>query len=361
MGCCSQDFKAQTGELMVAGQLIGPGRPPFIVAEIGGNHGGDEALAERMIQAAADSGASAVKFQAYRTSEFLSRLSPYYKELVSEELDFDSLGRLVARAHELGLGAGLTVFDRDGLELALDCEADFIKISSGDLTNYPLLALAAGVPKPLFLSTGASWESEVRAALAVCVPAARRLVVLHCCSLYPAPEEAANLAVMDRWLHSGLAAGYSDHCLGIGAARGAAALGAWVLEKHFTIDSTLPGGDNSISIGPEELRRLVGWAADVDKRGGEARQASSRPWWGQAEKKPHLLEVPVRLAIRRAVVASRDLPEGQVLGFNDLALRRPPPSLNFFGPQDYGRLPGRILRRPLAEGAPLMESDLYDG
>lgn len=348
-------------EINVAGRMVEAGRPALLVAEIGGNHGGDVQLAGRLVAAAAGAGADAVKFQAYRTHDFLSRLSPYYEELAAEELSFADLASLVGLAHEKGLGAGLTVFDEAGLRLAEECGADFLKISSGDLTNHQLLAKAAGVEKPLFISTGAADEGEVREALAICALAESRLVVMQCAALYPAPPETVNLAVLARWRGEGLAAGYSDHVLGLEAANAALSLGALVLEKHFTVDQALPGGDNSISALPcdlTELRRLVS-TADPGRRAISLPSAEISPvMWGSAEKQAHPLEIPVRPIIRRAVLAAADLQAGRMLCRADLALRRPPTAEGLLGPQEYERVPGRVLKRDVPEGTPLTWADL---
>ena len=327
--------------IQVGRRTIGPGRPALLVAEIGGNHGGDPGLAARMVSAAAGAGAGAVKFQAYRTPSFLSRQSPYYDELALEELTFERLAALVAQAHELGLAAGLTAFDEAGLHLAEECGADFIKVSSGDLTNHGLLALAARARRPLFVSTGAADDDEITAALRVLQPAEDRVVLLQCASLYPAPLEAANLAVMARWLGEGRAAGYSDHVLGQQAAIMALSLGAMVLEKHFTIDQALPGGDNSLSALPPDFRQLARW---VELRG---------TIWGSRLKKPHPLEETMRPVIRRAVLAARDLRAGRPITPDDLALMRPPPAEELLGPECIILLVGRVLKADLAEGSPL--------
>lgn len=333
----------------VGERLLGPGRPALLAAEIGGNHAGDPELAGRMVEAAAACGAGAVKFQAYRTADFLSPLSPYYDELAAEELPFEQLAALLARARGLGLAAGLTVFDPSGLDLAREGRADFIKISSGDLNNGPLLEPAARAGRPLFVSTGAAEAGEVAEALELLAPARERLVLLQCAALYPAPPEAANLEVMVDWLAAGLAAGYSDHVLGPAAAEAALTLGAQVLEKHFTLDRGLPGGDNAISAQPEEFARLANWAQLCLRLRGRGR------------KEPHPLEMAMRPLIRRAVTAARDLPAGHRLAAEDLALLRPPPAAEGLEPKQLPRLPGRRLKRPLVKGAPLAWADLDDG
>jgi sialic acid synthase SpsE len=334
-------------DIQVGKRLLGPGRPALLVAEIGGNHGGDPALAAALVRAAAAAGAGAVKFQAYQAPALLSRASPYFEELAAEELSFESLASLVRLGRELGLATGLTVFDEAGLDLARTEGADFLKISSGDLTHHRLLARAAAAGLPVFISTGAGDETEVEAALKVLAPA--RLVVLQCASLYPAPPDSANLAVMAGWLARGLAAGYSDHGLGLSAARLALALGARVLEKHFTLVRTLPGGDNFLSATPEEFRRLADW------------EEEARILTGDRTKRVQPGEKDIRPLIRRAVLAARALPAGTRLAPEDLALPRPPAAgPGLWGPEGLDLAIGRTLASPLAEDAPLTRADLAD-
>ena len=334
-------------DIQVGGRLLGPGRPALLVAEIGGNHGGDPALAAALVRAAAAAGAGGVKFQAYRAPALMSRASPYFQELAAEELPFEALAELVRLGRDLGLVTGLTVFDEAGLDLARTAGADFIKIASGDLTHHRLLARASAGGRPLFVSTGAGDADEVEAALAVLAP--DRTVILQCTALYPAPPASANLAVMAGWLARGLAAGFSDHGLGLAAARLALALGALVLEKHFTLVRTLPGGDNAISATPEELRRLAGWAEEVCiLTGGRAKRVQPG-------------EEAVRPLIRRAVLAARALPAGTRLAPGDLALKRPPAAgPDLWGPEGLDAAVGRRLSRPLAQDEPLTGSHLAD-
>ncbi|MDR3038741.1 MAG: N-acetylneuraminate synthase family protein [Candidatus Adiutrix sp.] len=336
-------------EIQVGDRLLGPGRPALLVAEIGGNHGGDPALAEILVRAAARAGAGAVKFQAYRARSFLSPLSPYYRDLAAEELPFATLAALVRLGQSLGLAAGLTVFDEEGLALAETAGADFLKISSGDLTHHRLLARAAEAGRPLFLSTGAGEEAEVEAALAVLAPVRERLVVLQCTALYPAPPVSANLAVLARRLGCGPAAGYSDHVPGLDASRLALSLGALVLEKHFTTDRSRPGGDNALSATPEEFRQLADWAEEVVLL------------TGSPVKRVQPGEEAVRPLIRRALVLTRDRPAGAGLTSADLALKRPPAAgPGLLGPDQLEPVLGRVLKRALAEGAALTKDDLAD-
>jgi sialic acid synthase SpsE len=328
---------------------LGPSQ--LLVAEIGTNHGGDPSLAEAMILAAAGSGADAVKLQAYQAESFLHPESPYFDELKAEELPFEAISRLVAEARRRGLLAGLTVFGPEGLELAERCRADFVKISSGDLTYLSLLKVAAKSPRRLMLSTGASCEAEMRRALMM----APKAVILQCASLYPAPPEAVNLAVLDRWLSEGLEAGLSDHSLTIEASVWALRMGARVVERHFTVDRSLPGGDNAISSLPEDFRALREAAKLGPLTKKERLDLASRPFWGDPVKRAQPGEDP--LLIRRALVALRDLAPGERAGPPGAAWLRPPGRLNSapFGP---GREEAPMLSKSVPKGTVILESDL---
>ena len=328
--------------IKIGKRILASGQAALMIAEIGGNHGGDPKLAEEMIKSAAAANAGAVKFQAYQTKKFLSRQSPYYDELAQEELPFEEILRLARFAQKLDMAAGISVFDEDGIRLAQDGQLDFIKISSGDLTHLPLLEKAAVSQKPLFVSTGAALAAEVAEALAALDPA-QELVLMQCAALYPAPLESANLAVLAEWQKNGFLTGFSDHTLGLKAAQAALTLGIVVLEKHFTSDRNLPGGDNAISILPEDFKKLVNWAELCPIL------------WGQKEKAPHPLELEMRPKIQRVLVAAKDLKQGQILQQEDLGFMRPPDDAakSFFKPGQLKTVLGKELKNSISAGMPL--------
>jgi N-acetylneuraminate synthase/N,N'-diacetyllegionaminate synthase len=326
------------------------------VAEIGGNHNGDQKKARLLVQAAKNVGAGAVKFQAYRTKFFLHPMCPYRKDLAREELSFAALTDLVALAHDLGLLAGLTVFGPEGLDLALKAKADYLKISSGDLNYHQLIKAAGQIPLPLVISTGASFEKEVAATL-VLLPTPP--IVLQCASLYPAPQATSNLAVLAKWLDLGRTAGFSDHCLDIIPSIAASFSGAVMIEKHFTLDKSWPGGDNFMSASPDEfasLRRRTSKPVDpIIAKKTRLTLKKKRPiLWGQATKKPQPGENP-RL-IRRWAIAAKNLVKGQKLSQNDVIFQRTPlwPT-PLLGPvEPWAEL---VLVRDLAKGEPVARAD----
>lgn len=274
-----------------------------IVLEIGGNAMGDLKLAEEMVRQASKCAIWAVKFQAYRVRDFIHRDNPAYEELLGEEMDFGDLASLIKLSHDLSLRCGITVFDPSGIDLAHRAGADFIKLSSGDINYLYLLKALSRSQLPLVLSTGASSQSEVDRALSLFDKPP--LALLQCSSIYPCAKEDINLSVMDNWLNLGLPAGLSDHSLGIDASILALQMGAVMVEKHFTTDPKLPGGDNSMSIDPRLAEDLSLWekAPKLDP--------SESPYWGKKLKKPLSQERPD--LIRRHAVAGKDLKKGAPL------------------------------------------------
>ncbi|MDR1608857.1 MAG: N-acetylneuraminate synthase family protein [Deltaproteobacteria bacterium] len=301
-------------------------KTPLVVAEIGGNHAGDPQKARLLCQAAQKAGAGAIKFQAYQTKRFIHPQNPYYAELAQEELPFKVLKELLAFSRDLGLKTGLTVFGPEGLDLALEAKADYIKISSGDLTYHPLIRLASQLPLPLVISTGASSHREVEAARSICP---KSTIILQCAALYPAPLSALNLAVMAEWLRKGLKAGFSDHGLEIEPAIAALRLGAAMVEKHFAIDRDWPGGDNAMSSLPEDFQKLA-LLAQKPPEPPESEEffqkiAKDPPiFWGNSQKGPLPGENPS--LIRRWAVAAKPLAKGQELKPEDILFQRTPPS-----------------------------------
>ncbi|MFH1140032.1 MAG: N-acetylneuraminate synthase family protein [Pseudomonadota bacterium] len=312
----------------LGGLEIGEGRPALVVAEIGGNAGRDMELALKMIDAAQKAGAAAVKFQAYRTSRFLARDSRYYDELAEEELSPEDLAAARAFAEARGLAFISSAFDFDSLACLARLDVAAVKIASGDIDNFPLLEAAAALGKPIILSTGASDLAETAAAVSFIKGlGVRKLVLLHCTTLYPCPDDQANLRsipfLKERF---NLPVGFSDHTLGIEAPLAALALGAVLIEKHFTVDRGLPGGDNSMSCLPDELAALARGAHRIDRMlGGFAKVPSP----GESE---------MRTAIRRSLAAGRDIKAGETFSRENIDFKRPAQGLR---PEDFYRLKGR--------------------
>jgi len=323
----------------------------LIVAEIGNNHEGNFEIAKELVRQAAASGVAAVKFQTFSTEYFTSRSDPArFARLKSFELSHEQFTELAELARSLGLLFISTPLDL-GSAAFLDPIVDAFKIASGDNDYYPLLADVAGRNKPLIISTGASDLPQVSRTVRFVADqwkknaAPGQLALLHCVSSYPVPIEQANLLAIP-FLAENFAypIGYSDHTRGIEAALLAVALGARLIEKHFTLDQQFSDfRDHQLSADPAEMRTLVQAVA----------QASLM--LGKFEKRIQPCEEPLTTAIRRSIVAGADLPAGHRLAFADLTWIRP---AGEFGPGDEDQLIGKVLKRAVRFGEQLGRADV---
>lgn len=335
----------------VGPRTIGPGAPCFVAVEVGLNHNGDVDLAHRMVDAAADAGADGVKFQNYRTEDFISDRSITYSYLSGGrtvvETQFEMFKRyelptavwaeLRDHCAERGVVFFSTPTGESGLDDLLELGVQLLKNGSDYLLHAPLVRAMARSGIPTVLSTGMATEEEVATAVGEFRAAGgERLVLLHCTSSYPTPPSDVNLRAIPRLAETfACPVGLSDHTDGVVAALGAVALGACFLEKHFTLDKSLPGPDHRFSADPAELRELVDSVRTLEQSLGEATIA------------PAPSELAGRNDFRLSCVAARDLAAGAVLSDEDIAFRRPGTGLP---PTEAHRLVGRTLQRDLRAG-----------
>lgn len=325
----------------------------LIVAEIGNNHEGNFAVASDLVRRAAECGVGAVKFQTFRTDYYVSRGdASRYARLKSFELSFSQFEGLARLARSLGLQFVSTPLDLASAEF-LEGIVDAFKIASGDNTFYPLIGRVARSGKPMIVSAGLTDIEQIAGTVAFVKEQWRahgiagQLAVLHCVSSYPVPPEQANLLAL-RALAERLdcEVGYSDHTIGVEACMIAVALGARIIEKHFTLDKHYSDfRDHQLSADPPEMSQLV-------RRVGQVVAMLGRP-----EKVVQPAEAAVAPAARRSIVAATDLPRGHRLTWRDLTWIRPAVGL---APGEEGQLVGRVLKRDLAFGEPVLPSDLEE-
>jgi N-acetylneuraminate synthase/N,N'-diacetyllegionaminate synthase len=341
----------------IAGRTIGEFQPVFIVAEAGINHNGSEEIALRMIEAAVRNGADAIKFQSFRAERLISRLAatPVAERIVNQqawfelfkslELGVEAHRRLKSCADSLGITFLSTPFDEEMADLLQELEVPAFKIASGDLTHEPLLGHVAAKGKPVLLSTGMSNLDEVRRAVQfIQRNGAQSVALLHCVSEYPAAPETLNLrAIRTLQQEFELPVGFSDHSDRSFFCIAAVAAGACIIERHFTLDRTLPGPDQALSMDPEELRCTVEQIRLLEMA------------LGDGIKHPTPREMDARVLGRRSIVVRADLPAGQVLDMNLLDMRRPGDGIPS---TDIERVLGRRLARALPAGKVLEWSDL---
>ncbi|MCQ9206954.1 MAG: N-acetylneuraminate synthase [Omnitrophica bacterium] len=297
----------------------------FIIAEAGVNHNGDMDIAERLIDCAVRAKADAVKFQAFKAERLILRnapKAPYQLQTTdSSESQFEMLeklevtkeqsARLKGYCENKGIIFLITPFDESSLEELDDLDPAAYKVSSTDITNFPFLKRIAKKQKPVILSTGMAYLSEVRTALSSIFPFTKDLILLQCTANYPVPDEEVNLRVLDTYREEfDILIGYSDHSAGIGAGAYAVAKGAKVIEKHFTLDKKFTGPDHRASLSPVELEQFV----------REIRKAER--YLGLRAKAPTPSELKTRKLLLKYLVTARSIKKGEVFTAHNIAAKR---------------------------------------
>ncbi len=328
-------------------------RSVFVIAEAGVNHNGNKFTAHRLVDAAADAGADAIKFQTFTAEKLATKIAPKaeYQKKDSErdetqfqmlkrmELDRDAHFELLAHAKMRGIKFLSSPFDQESLYfLSNEMGLDTIKIPSGEITNGPLLLAAARTRRDIILSTGMSTMDEINQALSIIAfgfsdletnPSLeafsdamskekprklmqKKVTILQCTSAYPCPENEVNLGVISTLKSNfSLNVGFSDHTTGIYAAIAAAALGASVIEKHFTLDRSSPGPDHKASLTPRELRQMIEAIRCVEQN------------IGTDCKHPTKSEIANRDTVRKSLVALTSISEGEKFSASNLGVKRP--------------------------------------
>jgi len=332
--------------IQIGHKTIGPRQPTFIIAEIGINHNGDPETALQMVEEAARCGADAVKFQTFQADKLLSKdtaKAKYVEASTGEEESFyDMFKRLelsektyeeIAQlCRSLGLIFLSTPFDYDSMNLLVDLGVPAFKVASGDLTNLPFLKALAFKKLPLLVSTGMSTLGEVEEAVITIENFGDRskLILLHCTSNYPPSIEDINLRAMVTMENAfRVPVGYSDHTRGITTAIAAVTLGACVLEKHFTLDKSMPGPDQALSSDPAEMTALVEAMRGVEKA------------LGSPIKAPVEAEIEIRQIGRRSVVAARPILKGTKITPEMVTVKRPGSGI---APKDTDLVIGRYAK-----------------
>ncbi len=338
-----------TRAITIAGREVSAAAPCFVIAEIGVNHNGDLALAHRLVDAAADAGADAVKFQSFRTDALVSAdagKAAYQQAqtgggtqadmLRALELSPARFAELAAHCRTRNVAFMSTAFDPASLDDVLALAPPCLKWPSGELTNLPFLRQAARAGLPLILSTGMATLAEVATAMAVVEESGTPFALLQCVSNYPARLEEQNLRAIPAMAQAfGCPAGLADHTSGPWAAIAARGLGMCVLEKHITLDRTMAGPDHAASAEPDEFAELVLRLRQIEAA------------LGDGIKRLTPAEADVRRAARRSLFYATDLPQGHILCEADLAARRPGTGI---APDGAALLIGRPLRTAVSSG-----------
>lgn len=314
--------------IRIGNRFVGEGEPCFIIAEIGINHNGDIDLAKKMVDKANECGVDAVKFQVFKAEDFISNLSSIYTyksegKIITEPM-LDMFKRYEFRADEWEeifeyceknkIEFFITPQNPSDLDFVLSIvDIPAIKVGSDDLINLELLEYYGKKNKPLIISSGMAYLSEIEDAVNTIQDTGNKdLIILHCISSYPTDSEEINLNKMLTIKQAfDVIVGFSDHSIGNTAAIGAVVLGAKVIEKHFTLDKKLPGPDHWFSANPDEIKKLVDETRFIERA------------LGNCVVKPTSKEMEMRLMARRSIVASKDIAKTGIITVNLIAYKRP--------------------------------------
>ena len=302
----------------------------LIIAEAGVNHNGDMEMAKQLIDVAADAGVDYVKFQTFKSEKLVSKnaeKASYQKENTGDssesqlkmlqklELSETDHLELIAYCKSKNIKFLSTAFDVESIDFLNKLNIDLFKIPSGELTNYPYLEKIGSLEKPIIISTGMATLDEIGQAMAVLLrngALRHQITILHCNTEYPTPMEDVNLNAMETIAETySVAIGYSDHTLGIEVPIAAVALGATVIEKHFTLDKTLPGPDHKASLEPSELKAMVKAIRNIEDA------------LGDEEKEPTPSELKNIMVARKSIVASASIKKGDILTKENITTKRP--------------------------------------
>ena len=323
----------------------------LIIAEAGVNHNGDLQIAKQLIDVAADAGADLVKFQTFSADRLVTAYAKkadyqkhttnatesQYQMLRRLELDSDMHYMLMEYCGRRGIGFFSSGFDIQSIDLLVSLGQKYFKIPSGEITNLPYLRHIGALDRHVLLSTGMATLGEVEAAIAaleMAGTARQNMVVLHCTTEYPAPMSEVNLRAMQSMGNAlGVAVGYSDHTVGIEVSVAAVALGAQVIEKHFTLDRSLPGPDHKASLEPTELDALVKAIRNVETA------------LGNGVKCPTPSELKNRPIARKSLVAAVPITRGEVFSMQNITAKRPGTGIS---PMRWDEILGRLAQRDYA-------------
>ena len=346
--------------IQIGDRWIGDGEEVFVIAEAGVNHNGDLSIARRLIDVAVEAGADAVKFQSFKAESLVTPAAPkaeyqtrttstsesQFEMLRKLELSATDHGELSSYCRERGVLFLSTPFDEETADFLDTLPVPAFKISSGDLTNTQLLEHVARKKKPLILSTGMANLAEVNDAVKVVKTAGcDQIVLLHCVTDYPADPADVNLRAMQTLRETfHVPVGFSDHTQGIEVALAATALGAAVIEKHFTLDRALPGPDHRASLEPAEMRAFI--------RGIRVVQSAL----GNGEKVPTAREIETARVARRSIVATCEIPARTVVDRSMVALKRPGTGMP---PVQLNSIVGRTTRVKIPSGE-LLRPEMFE-
>ena len=320
--------------IKIADKKIGPGQGTFLVAEAGLNHNGSVKTAKKLVEAAYKAGADAIKFQAFKTEEFVRKSNVYFSLFKQAELSYEEFGELSDYANEMDIIFFSAPFDIESADQLEKLGVPCYKIASSDLINAPLIKHIAKKGKPMIISTGLSIMNEVEEAVNYCLYEGNsEIVLLHCIAHYPTCPEEENLdAILTMREKFKLPIGYSDNGESTLVDLVATSLGANIIEKHFTLDKKMKGPDHSFSIDPQGLKKLISEIRLIEKIKGDGK------------KTPRPSEVEGRYDIRTSITARKDLKENEILTRESLGIKRPAEGIE---PKYFEKIIGKKINKDI--------------
>lgn len=340
--------------VMIGDRPVGAGAPVYVIAEAGSNHDRDLDQAKRLIDVAAEAGADAVKFQTFTAEKIVAETktrAAYLDAILPPDETMSSLFKKLELPHEwhatlkehaeaAGLDFISSAFDLEAVDLLESLDVKVFKVATYELWHLPLIRYIAKLGKPMICSTGMAHIGEVQEAVRVVEETGNtQLILMHCTVNYPPPFSDLNLRAIETMRRAfNVPVGYSDHTPGWTAPVVATALGAAVIEKHFTISRDLPGPDHRFALEPAELRAMIQAIRDAEAS------------LGDGVKRMAPAEADLYVTVRRSLFAARDIPAGTVIREEDVAVLRPGTGIEV---RDLPKVVGRIARRAIGRHEPL--------
>ncbi|MBN1645408.1 N-acetylneuraminate synthase [Candidatus Woesearchaeota archaeon] len=358
--------KKEYSLLDIGGKRVGPGQPCFIIAEAGVNHNGDINLAKKLVDAAVEAGADCVKFQTFKSENLVTKaadMAEYQeKNLGEKDSQFSMLKKLELKLEDFktlkeycdrkGIIFMSTPHTQDTCEYLNPLMPAF-KLGSPDLNNIPYLKRIAKFNKPIVLATGMGTMEEVKEAeQTIFNEGNNKLILLHCTTNYPCPRNEVNLRAMKTMMDQVKSlVGYSDHTEGIDVCVMAVKLGAFMIEKHFTLDKNMPGPDHKASNNPAELKQLIAAVRRIESdRKALAEFPMDETVLGSPEKKPNKSEVEMMKVVRKSIASAKKIPKGTEIQEDMLVIKRPSSGI---APKELEKLVGKRAAQDIPSDIPV--------
>ena len=317
----------------------------YVIAEGGLNHNGDINIAKKLIDSAKECGANAIKFQTYKTENFVRETNQYFDVFKNAELNFEQFEELKNYSKSIGLTFFSTPFDIESAEFLNQLEIPCFKIASSDLTNLPLITKIAKMQKPMIISSGLSTMNEINDAVNCCLfEGNNQIALLHCVANYPTQPNEVNMNVINTLKKTfDFPIGYSDNGESSLVDIVAVSMGANIIEKHFTLDKKMSGPDHGFSIDPNGLKSLISQIHEIDQMKGDG------------IKIPQFSEIKNRLTIRKSITAKRDLQQGEKIQEDDIAIKRPADGIE---PKYLTMILGKTINTNIKKDSPIFWSSI---